>query len=107
MQDNIIHPSMTISNIRTRYPLISSQINDIMDNIYIDIVRLIGYESTYDVVLTSGVFDELYNDMIDDIEDDFGTDPASITSVIELNSGGILDYDISLNVIKRKIKAVR
>jgi hypothetical protein len=95
-----------MSNIRYRYPLLSEQVNDIMDSIYNDIVRLIGYESSRGNTLSVGVLESLYRDIISDNINDFGTS-SYISNVMEITDCNINNYNKALYNIKNNISKIK
>jgi hypothetical protein len=97
-------PGMQLHNIRYRYPIASKQINDIMDGVYNDIVRLIGYEEDGTTV-SSGLFDSLNTSTVDDSEQEFG-DASSESEMLYVSSGTITDLVNRSMTMKGKVRAV-
>jgi hypothetical protein len=81
-------------NIRYRYPIPSYQLNDIFDEIYDDVVELIGYQNSSGVTTVSGIILESYGDINSNMEDEFGSIDGDYTTAMNTASGY---YDYSLN----------
>lgn len=87
--------SMISRNIRYRYPILSEQITDTMDEIYDDIVELLGYYNKSGDLSVSGSLRGLWYDLGDDRVNSLGYNTSGYLEAFSMGSGTLTMTEVS------------
>lgn len=82
-------------NIRYRYPITSEQITDTMDEVYNDMVDLLGYYNKSGELSVSGSLRGLWYDLGDDRTNSLGYNTSGYLEALSLGSGTLTMTEIS------------
>lgn len=84
-----------VRNIRYRYPITSEQITDTMDEVYNDMVDLLGYYNKNGDLSVSGSLRELWYDLGDDRTNALGYNTSGYLEALSLGSGTLTMTEVS------------
>ena len=85
------YSNMTIRSTRSRYPITSEQINDSFDEIYNNIVDILGYMDGEGLVAVSGDLRESWGTLGTSMDDAFGTSASGVGEAF-VGASGTQDY---------------
>ena len=91
--------NMVVRNFRYRYPITSEQVNDMYDEVYWNLVELLGYQNTSGVIAISGEYRELLSHLNYQLEDSFGTSASGVTESLVEASGVWTAHSTDLQLI--------
>ena len=95
--------SITLRPFRYRYAITSEQYNDMCDDIYNDLVGLLGYYNVSGNLAVSGTIRELWSDFVTDKQNSFGSSASGYTETISVASGVLSHYTTFCNVMDNNI----
>jgi hypothetical protein len=88
-KEKINYLNIELKPIRYRYPILSEQVQDLLDGIYWNLTELIGYEHEDGTMSPSGYLTDLYNELDDLLGTHTGAQASGYSAALALSSGYI------------------